>query len=156
MQQSEALTKFYKAYLSWVQAGAPEANEHGFRRNYGLCANLSAFDSLTSDQWNEADDQMTEQFKAAHLCNFYPFNPPPVRGDFEASEKLFCDEATAETMHENPRRLAWVLERTAQSWPCWSCTEPVTMKQRADADGDCPHCRAELDIEEWPFPEKAA
>lgn len=36
-------------------------------------------------------------------------------------------------------------------WPCWSCKEPVTMKMRADADGNCPHCSAELDIEDWPF-----
>lgn len=39
-------------------------------------------------------------------------------------------------------------------WPCWSCHAPVTMANRADADGHCPHCEAELDIESWPFPEK--
>jgi len=30
------------------------------------------------------------------------------------------------------------------------------MTQRADADGNCPHCGAELDIESWPFPDGAA
>lgn len=35
-------------------------------------------------------------------------------------------------------------------WPCWSCHAPVTMANRADADGNCPHCEAELDLEDWP------
>jgi hypothetical protein len=51
------------------------------------------------------------------------------------------------------------LERTMpikNSWPCWNCKTQVTMSERADADGDCPHCKAELDIELWPFPENAA
>lgn len=34
------------------------------------------------------------------------------------------------------------------SWPCWSCNKPVTEEQRAEADGNCPHCRVELD--NWP------
>ncbi|MEB0170067.1 hypothetical protein [Pseudomonas sp. CCC4.4] len=38
------------------------------------------------------------------------------------------------------------------SWPCWSCKAPVTMADRADADGSCPHCEAELDLEDWPAP----
>lgn len=42
------------------------------------------------------------------------------------------------------------------SWPCWSCKQPVSMRERADADGECPHCAAELDIEDWPFPSKPA
>ena len=33
---------------------------------------------------------------------------------------------------------------------CWSCSKPVTMGQRAAADGNCPHCSAELDLEDWP------
>lgn len=42
------------------------------------------------------------------------------------------------------------------SWSCWSCKAPVTMENRADADGNCPHCEAELDIESWPFPDGVA
>lgn len=34
--------------------------------------------------------------------------------------------------------------------PCWSCSKPVTMGRRAAADGNCPHCGAELDPEDWP------
>ncbi|WP_274644242.1 hypothetical protein [Pseudomonas serbica] len=49
-----------------------------------------------------------------------------------------------------------ILAAHPNAWPCWSCKVPVTMAGRADADGDCPHCKAELDIELWPFPEKPA
>jgi len=38
-----------------------------------------------------------------------------------------------------------------QSYPCWSCKAPVTMANRADADGNCPYCEAELDLEDWPL-----
>ena len=37
-----------------------------------------------------------------------------------------------------------------ESFPCWSCHAPVTMANRADADGNCQHCEAELDLEDWP------
>lgn len=49
-----------------------------------------------------------------------------------------------------------LLADNPNSWACWSCKVPVTMAQRADADGDCPHCKAELDIELWPFPDQSA
>lgn len=39
-------------------------------------------------------------------------------------------------------------------WPCWSCHRPVSMDQRAQADGHCPACHVELDSEDWPFNEK--
>lgn len=32
---------------------------------------------------------------------------------------------------------------------CWSCGMDVDLKQRADADGMCPYCDAEIDIEEY-------
>lgn len=37
-----------------------------------------------------------------------------------------------------------------ESWPCWSCKTHVTLANRADANGNCPHCEAELDLEDWP------
>lgn len=43
-----------------------------------------------------------------------------------------------------------------ERFPCWSCKESVSMRQRANADGDCPHCGAELDLEDWPIREPAA
>jgi len=34
--------------------------------------------------------------------------------------------------------------------PCWNCNVPVSMDERGEADGECPHCSAELDLETWP------
>lgn len=53
-------------------------------------------------------------------------------------------------------KLRAILAAKPQCWPCWSCHAPVTMANRADADGNCPHCEAELDIEDWPFPDGVA
>lgn len=30
---------------------------------------------------------------------------------------------------------------------CWSCKEFTTLRARADADGNCPHCNVEIDLE---------
>jgi len=44
-----------------------------------------------------------------------------------------------------------LLEQTLQlAYPCWSCRQPVTKAQRAENDGFCPRCSAELDGEDWP------
>ena len=40
---------------------------------------------------------------------------------------------------------------TKNVFACWSCKNPVTMRERADADGNCPNCAVELDIDDWPF-----
>lgn len=32
---------------------------------------------------------------------------------------------------------------------CWSCKQTVSLDDRADADGSCPHCCVELDLEEY-------
>lgn len=37
-------------------------------------------------------------------------------------------------------------------WPCWNCKGAVTLATRANADGHCPHCQAELDLDDWPVP----
>jgi hypothetical protein len=49
-----------------------------------------------------------------------------------------------------------LLAANPQCWPCWNCHTPITMANRADADGNCPHCEAELAFEGWPAPEKIA
>ncbi len=41
---------------------------------------------------------------------------------------------------------------TETKFPCWSCREPVSMSERSEADGDCPECGAELDLDLWPAP----
>lgn len=37
-----------------------------------------------------------------------------------------------------------------QAFPCWNCHLPVSMAARGAADGNCPHCSVELDLETWP------
>ena len=39
---------------------------------------------------------------------------------------------------------------TPEAYPCWCCEELVSLVERSDCDGDCPHCGAELDLEDWP------
>lgn len=41
---------------------------------------------------------------------------------------------------------------TKNVFACWSCKKPVTMRERAEADGNCPHCDVELDVDDWPLP----
>jgi len=36
----------------------------------------------------------------------------------------------------------------AEMLQCWSCRRSLTRAQRADADGQCPHCHAEIELEE--------
>ena len=57
--------------------------------------------------------------------------------------------------HEALCSIRALLAAKPKCWPCWSCHAPVTMANRADADGNCPHCEAELDLESWPFPDSA-
>ncbi|ASN72222.1 hypothetical protein 3S15_8 [uncultured Caudovirales phage] len=42
------------------------------------------------------------------------------------------------------------VEGYEQAFPCWNCHLPVSMAARGDADGNCPHCSVELDLEDWP------
>lgn len=39
-------------------------------------------------------------------------------------------------------------EVTAEKIECWSCKKTLTLEQRADADGFCPHCSAEIEDED--------
>lgn len=39
----------------------------------------------------------------------------------------------------------------AGSFPCWSCKGLVSLSDRMFSDGNCPHCRSELDLEDWPL-----
>jgi hypothetical protein len=56
---------------------------------------------------------------------------------------------------KNPIAVAAALGATlpaaaTECWPCWSCRRSVSLSERAEADGLCPHCNAELDLESWP------
>lgn len=38
---------------------------------------------------------------------------------------------------------------------CWSCKQPYTMQERADADGHCPQCGVEIELDETSAPNPA-
>ncbi|HCF5790972.1 hypothetical protein ACM7EK_30290 [Pseudomonas aeruginosa] len=38
---------------------------------------------------------------------------------------------------------------------CWQCEESMTLAQRGDEDGQCPHCGAEVDLEDYLIAAKA-
>lgn len=93
--QSEALTKFYRLYLEWTEAGAPAENEYGFERQYALCAN-SCCTRLPDDP--DTNQELTEQFVAAGLDKNFPFG---------GLSKYF-GERNREDFHLNAERMQWV------------------------------------------------
>lgn len=75
-----------------------------------------------------------------------PFDP--------ALLNLISDAATpiAQTAPHESAHLAQLLGQTqggAPSIVCWACKARVSLDDRADADGSCPHCLVELDLEEY-------
>ncbi|KSQ40156.1 hypothetical protein APB26_02505 [Pseudomonas aeruginosa] len=38
---------------------------------------------------------------------------------------------------------------------CWQCEESMTLAQRGDEDGQCPHCGVEVDLEDYLIAAKA-
>ena len=76
------------------------------------------------------------------LADFIEYSVPGPRSD---DAMWYADKQALRALLDKPN-----------SWPCWSCKQPVSMRERADADGECPHCAVELDIEDWPFPSKQA
>lgn len=102
-KQSKELTKFYRAYLDWLEKGAPHGNP--FYRDCGLCTNLSSYesDNNTSVGRHSAPyKEMKAQFWAEKLNGkiedeLYPFG----FGEFRKGVMEKC-------MHENAARIQWV------------------------------------------------
>ena len=77
-----------------------------------------------------------------------PVLPEP---DFLQRHEDVCgDEVGPPTAFYTADTVRALLATGGQAYPCWSCNAAVTKKQRSDADGNCPHCNAELDLEDWP------
>lgn len=93
IDQSAELTAFYKAYLAWVENGAP--TDHAiFKRKYGLCSNFIDWaDSETSI------DELADQFEADGLNFLHPFNDSP---------EDYNRDTVSESHHLNEQRIAWV------------------------------------------------
>lgn len=99
--QSQQLTEFYKAYLAWVEAGAPEDDGQLLTRNVGLCTNLALFCEFAHEV---PDYELEQQFRDAGLSVFYPFN---------GSSAQYRQEKHAGTCHLNEKRIAWVRKHAA-------------------------------------------
>jgi len=99
--QSDKLTEFYRAYLAWIEAGAPI--EHSmFSRSLGLCHSSWLF-AVGMDNYVEARDlekELNDQFEDAGLDGAYPFN----------EGELWKYEREASYKHLNDKRLQWVID----------------------------------------------
>lgn len=97
---SNELKEFYRAYKSWLDAGA--TNHQPFKRDSGLCANINVFcksSILYLDVELSIFKEMTRQFRQAGLSSDFPFGM-----------LQYCGESRSETQHLNPRRVKWVEE----------------------------------------------
>jgi Zn finger protein HypA/HybF involved in hydrogenase expression len=82
--------------------------------------------------------------------------PKPYAAMSEAEADEFLSSFGGGNGNKAKRRIAALAANAKpESFPCWSCRAPVTAANRADADGNCPHCEAELDLEDWPIAQAA-
>lgn len=95
-EQSELLTSFYRAYQDWINAGAP--NHKPFRRDKGLCFNLSNFCRDINVEDKAVSKEMNLQFKDAGLSGTIPF----------CKYSAYHVEVRTSQCHINKERLTWV------------------------------------------------
>ncbi|AYG48347.1 hypothetical protein DV532_29320 (plasmid) [Pseudomonas sp. Leaf58] len=119
--------------------------------------------SESSDLWPVSDalsevlgqgDVSSEQIKAVILIL-------PDKIFAQAMTWGFCDTEVRDQVHEFiAANQEQVISATAsgqavekQATPagktiqCWSCRKSLTLAQRGEADGHCPHCRVEIDLD---------
>jgi len=88
------LTQFYKEMQAWVDAGCPD---HAiFRRNLGLCGNLSNWDFVYQTELYEVQ---RDKFLSVSLSENYPFNLNKVEWEKEQADN---------TLFHNKQRLDWI------------------------------------------------
>ena len=102
---SENLTAFLRAWLAWVEAGAPESD--AFERFAGLCSNFRWY--MCGNGASESDREhavfyLQDIFKSEGLDEDYPFGGPDV----------YYEEAYDDTSHLNEQRIAWVRSKVGQ------------------------------------------
>lgn len=106
-QQSAMLTEFYKAYLAWIESGAPD--RFPFSRGTGLCANLERFCGSKGLKYSEINSLLDEQFNLfanAGLSECYPFDDDDNEGDQPGYTYEIA--ANKREQHLNAARLNWV------------------------------------------------
>ena len=100
--QSPELTQFYRDYLAWIDAGAPEPHEV-FSRSEALCVNYQSW-QIAKDTLDASLYKFGLQFTAAGLSTLSPFNS-------ELADLI--DEQNRAACHLNPKRIAWVRTRVS-------------------------------------------
>lgn len=104
IRSSEALYECYKAYMSWIEAGA---EGDSFIRTEGLCEQF--LEHMTHSRGYDTGIRVVREiqraFKRAGLDICFPFNNPNRRRS--SYEKETCTG----TCHLNPDRIAWVRAR---------------------------------------------
>jgi hypothetical protein len=102
---SENLKAFLRAWLDWVEAGAPE--DDVFERSCGLCNNFNWYmrnQNVLEFELGGEMDALIEVFKMDGLDETYPFG----------GEDAYFDEGPNNVMHLNSARLAWVRSKISQ------------------------------------------
>lgn len=101
MVSSPYLLDAYKAWLSWAEVGAPEWNEYGFSKVFGMC---STFERFGRFPYVDIRTEMKNQFKQAGLDVIHPFG-----------FSNYMIRKKNETQHLDPVRLAWVRARIKEA-----------------------------------------
>jgi ribosomal protein L37AE/L43A len=122
--------------------------EKGQYDDFGRCeiAPGWGFDFVSYAAFEAADEPVIERAVETGVMNA----PKPYVAMTEAEADEFLSSFGGGSGNKAKRRIAEIEKAKLESFPCWSCHAPVTMANRADADGNCPHCEAELDLEGWP------
>lgn len=101
---SATLNDFFKAYIQWLEGGAPE--EQPFSREYGLCDNLDIF--------TEGDSGAVGYSLSIELGELFLSEGLSKRFPFDKDEDEFFNQSQLMCMHENPLRVVWVREKAKQ------------------------------------------
>jgi hypothetical protein len=107
MSQSELLTQFYRAYVAWIDDGAPEGIV--FTRGNGLCSNLIRFirgvtDSLCTRRM--VGNEMYGQFRTAFAAKDWGF-------PFNDNDSTYWTESGIYQCHLNQDRIKWARDHAA-------------------------------------------
>jgi hypothetical protein len=136
-----------------------EAAQHDFRENLpdvleqgdGIYTFDFFYEKGEYDEWGRCEIAPGWGFDFVSFAAFEggdEEDPTPAADESQIDD---IPDFTPGSGNKAKRRIAALAAKAKpESFPCWSCRKPVTMEQRADADGNCPHCAAELDLEDWP------
>lgn len=96
------LREFLKAWLEWVEAGAPHNGK--FVRSEGLCYSVRHWAELKNFPYERRAELYTSLSQALPACGCYPFG-----GNWR-----YDREAVGGLMHTNELRLDWVRSQLCQ------------------------------------------